>query len=209
MEKVAFIAFGFAIAATGSGCVGDTAAQGQLDGPCFADNTCNSDLTCTTGKCVAPDSDASADDGSTADAADSGPRVCTFQQTFFPCGGQNPAFACYGAGQSCTATGCGADVQWQCFSPNQCASPCCVSSNDATLNAGASCTQGTLVMTPVAEGGIGNGSVCSAGAQCPTGDTQLCQANSQCPTGQICSPIAISGGGLSMKGVVIGACVPQ
>jgi len=216
MKNLGVVLVGVTIVATVMACVGDStpSTQGQLNGPCFADNACNTGLTCNlvngAGQCVASGSDASTNDGSTADAADSGPRVCTFQPTFFPCGGQNPPFACYGAAQSCTATGCSGqtDVQWQCFSPNQCNSPCCVSASDATLAGGANCTQGTLVLTAPDAGG-GNGSVCSAGAACPSGHKQLCKANSQCPTGQVCNPVKITGGGLAMNGVVVGACVPE
>lgn len=219
MRKVGIVVFGVTVAGLVvlSACVGDTppaAVQGQLDAPCFIDGTCNPGLKCSTingsSRCVI--ADAAVDDGSTTDAAvDAGPRVCKWTPTPFPCGGQEPPFACFGPTQSCSLTGCSGltDIQWQCFSPNQCSSPCCVAAKDAELTATKDCSQGTLRMLAVDGGGGVNGAVCNQGAQCPAGDTQLCQSNSQCPKGQICSPVKVTSGGLSSNGLTFGACVPE
>jgi hypothetical protein len=195
-------------------CVGDTTTtQGALNGPCFADNTCTAGLTCSlvggAGKCVAA-GDASASDGSVADASDSGTAACAFQTTTFPCGGQNPPTACYGATQTCTLTGCSGstDLMWECFSPNQCSSlPCCVPAGAGNLVPGANCSQGALAMSSP-DAGNGTGSTCATTGTCSQGDTQLCQSNSQCPKGKICSPVSVVGIP-SAANVIIGACVPQ
>jgi hypothetical protein len=181
---------------------------GALGGPCNSNGTCNTGLTCGvvggTAQCVVVDA-------STDAAVDAGPRICPLKPTVYPCGGQDPPFACYGPTQSCSLTGCSGatDIQWQCFSPNQCNSPCCVAASNAVLTGTADCSQGTLQMQAVDGGGGVSGAVCSQGAQCPSGATQLCQANSQCPTGQVCSPVQIKNGGISMNGAVVGACVPE
>lgn len=216
----------FAVAA----CVGDepssarsgTVAQGVLGGPCFANGTCNPGLSCNlvegTAECTAssgaPSDDASSvdpptdgDSGNpgTSDAASSGPLVCKFQTTAFPCGGQQPPTACYGATQSCTLTGCGpGDIAWACNSANQCGTACCVPTDAATLNAGAGCSEGTLLIAP----GAASGAICSSGTACPAGATQLCQANSNCPPGQRCAPVKIIGAGAAFNGTIVAACVP-
>jgi hypothetical protein len=202
-----------------SACVSDTPpTQGELNGPCFSDNTCKTGLTCSlvngAGTCVMPgDASSPVDGGSGMDTStpvDSGPPVCTLGSTTFPCGGQNPPFACYGAAQSCTATGCSGqtDLQWQCFSPNQCNNACCVASASGTLTPGAMCAQGTLEMV-APDAGNSIGATCAAATTCAPGQTQLCQGNTQCSTGHICAPVAVKGGGLSLNGVVVGACVPE
>jgi hypothetical protein len=199
----------------------DSTPTGILGGPCKTGGTCNAGLVCEvrSGSAICVDPDASTDDASVDAGADveAGPRTCTFKPTVYPCGGQNPPFACYGPTQSCSLTGCSGltDIQWQCFSPNQCNSPCCLGGAsdsgpiDAVLTGTPDCSQGTIQMLAVDGGGGVNGAICSQGAQCPADAIQLCQANSQCPTGKVCSPVKVTNGGLSMNGAIIGACVPE
>jgi hypothetical protein len=209
---MAVVRVSFACLAAGLFACVDTTPTGILGGQCKPDGTCNVGLACEvvegSPKCVDPDAAPPSDGGADAPA---GPRTCPLKPTVYPCGGQNPPFACYGATQSCSLTGCSGqtDIQWQCFSPNQCSSPCCVTAADAVLSGTSDCSQGTLLMQAVDGGGGVSGATCSQGAQCPSGATQLCQANSQCPTGQICSPVQVKNGGLSMNGAVVGACVPE
>lgn len=211
----------FAVAA----CVGDdppagtsaTIAQGDLDGACFANGTCNAGLSCDVidgkAKCTSssdtPAGDASSDPPTSGnkDASTSGPTVCQFQTTTFPCGGQQPPNACYGATQSCTLTGCNADdLMWQCNSARQCGTACCVPKDVATLAAGTNCTEGTLVIAA----GTASGAACSSAPACEADQTQLCQANSDCPTGQRCTPVKIvgPGAGAALNGTIVAACVP-
>jgi hypothetical protein len=191
-----------------------TQTQGGLDGPCFANGTCNEGLSCGvvkgTATCV-PSGDASTvdassiDDANAPDAADSGRPACKFQTTSFPCGDPMPPIACFGATQSCTLTGCGGtDLAWQCFSPRQCSARCCVPTANATLIAGADCAVGSLEVSPTATAGAS----CSSTAACAVGDTQLCQANSDCLAGQRCTPVKIVGGGAAINGNVVAVCVP-
>jgi hypothetical protein len=195
-------------------CVGDaptSGGQGQLGGPCYPGDTCNAGLRCTSldgiKSCELPPGD----DASTTDAgstSDSGPPVCMFAPTPYPCGGQEPPYACYGQARSCTATGCN-DLIWNCNSPNQCSgTPCCVPP-DALLVPGASCGLGTLQLGAAGDAGLTSGSACGAGTTCKAGETQLCQANAQCPAGKICSPVKITGGPASLNGTILGACVPE
>lgn len=203
-------------------CVGDdpavtssgAAAQGSLDNACFANGTCSDGLTCSvvqgTSKCVPPgDAAAAADASSSVDAstgADSGPTGCLFTPTSFGCTKQQP-FSCFGATQGCTATGCGGDLAWTCFSRRQCndIAPCCLSNANAALTAGAGCAQGTLQMSATATAGAS----CSTSLACGPGDTRLCQADSHCLEGQRCVPVKVTGGGLALDGkVFIGACAP-
>lgn len=208
-------------------CVGDdptvtspaTGTQGGLNSPCFANGTCSDGLSCTvvqgTAKCVPPgDAAAAADassieDAGTTDAADARPSACVFTPTTFPCGvlQGEPPFTCYGAASSCTGTLCGADLAWGCFSRRQCSdvNPCCLSTANAILDAGASCALGTLAMTADAT----TGANCSTSLSCGPGDTRLCQADSHCPPGERCTPIKVVGGPVALDGkVFIGACVP-
>ena len=209
-------------------CVGDpsptaTAVQGDLNGPCFVNGTCNAGLTCGVVKgaatCV-PAADASpADaspgvDGATTD--DSGLPACGSAHTSFPCKDIGSTTTCYGATQSCTGSLCsGPDVSsWFCFSPNQCTGlPCCLSAKSATLHQGTGCTQRTLEMLP----GAAMGANCGSGNACGTGDggppdTQLCQSNAQCPPGQFCSVVKVAsvgdGGSAALNGTILGACAP-
>ena len=207
-----------------AGCVGDepssatagTLAQGVLGGPCFANGTCNEGLSCELvegeAKCTtssgAPAGDASSVDppsNGNTDAGRSGPPVCKFQTTPFPCGNEKPPTACYGGTQSCTLTGCNVgDIAWACNSARQCGTACCVSADVATLAAGAACAEGTLLISA----GASSGATCSSGTACAAGDTQLCQANSDCPQGQRCTPIKIIGAGAALNGTIVAACVP-
>jgi hypothetical protein len=216
MRKLgAFVVGGILVGA----CVSNTPpATGALDGPCFSDNTCDPGLVCNlvmaVGTCLAGDAgaDASAADTGVTDVADSGPPVCSFTPTTYPCGGQMPPWACFGSTQTCTATGCSDfnDLEWQCFSPNQCSgTACCLTAANGTLSGAASCTQGTLLVTAEDAGGSGSGTQCSAGLACAAGDTQLCQGNAQCPTGEICNPVKVAGGAASLYGATLGACAPQ
>ena len=195
------------------GCVDNSApAQGALGGACNQNGTCDQGLACTVVGSNAQCEPIEAGPDAPADApSEAGPRTCPLTPTVYPCGGQNPPFACYGPTQSCSLTGCSGltDIQWQCFSPNQCNSPCCVASTNAVLTPTSDCSQGKLQMSAVDGGGGVSGAVCSQGAQCPAGSTQLCQSNSECPTGKICSPVQVLNGGISMNGAVVGACVPQ
>jgi hypothetical protein len=223
MGRLFLFSLGSAIVSTlaVAACVGDspglatpTPVEGELDSPCFANGTCNEGLSCSlvkgTAKCVPAGSTPPVDastlvDGAVPDAPGSVPTVCKFQTTSFPCGDQMPPTACYGATQSCTLTGCNVgDLAWQCFSPRQCSTPCCLSAANATLNAGASCAEGTLQMS----GASVAGAACSPTAACPAGDTRLCQANSDCPAGQKCSPVKIGGAGAAINGTIVAACVP-
>ncbi|AKV02568.1 hypothetical protein AKJ09_09231 [Labilithrix luteola] len=193
-----------------------TIAQGELDGACFANGTCNTGLSCNViegkPKCTSssdtPSGDASSGDppsGGNTDA--SGPIVCKFQTTTFPCGGQQSANVCYGKTQSCTLTGCNADeLLWACNSARQCGTACCVAPEVATLAAGINCTEGTLVIAA----GAASGATCSSGTACGAGQTQLCQANADCPTGQRCTPVKIvgPGAGAALNGTIVAACVP-
>ena len=200
-------------------CVGEatppaSAAQGDLNGVCFANGTCNTGLTCGVvsgaARCV-PTGDASPGDASPGNDAttDSGLPVCSFKPTTFPCPGGPLSGACYGATQTCATTGCSGstDRRWACFSNNQCSTlACCLSATDATLTAGKSCAQGALAVSPSATSGAN----CASGATCATGETQLCQFNFQCPEGQICGAVQLvslgDGGAVSLNGVIIGAC---
>lgn len=199
-------------------CVGDaspSSSNGALDGPCYANGSCNPGLACTptTGgsKCLVVTPDASADDGGTDAAVDAGPRVCPTTPTPFPCSGPPQGFACYGQAQDCSPTGCNTDVAWQCFSPNQCSkTPCCIASSIAALTPTPDCSLGALkILADDAGGAPPIASVCGSGAACPAGDIQLCQYNSQCPKGQVCSPVKVSGSGASANSVVISACMPE
>jgi hypothetical protein len=203
---------------TFAACVGDNngPAQGALDGPCFSNGQCNSGLTCTTvgaaAKCEP--ADGAANDANATDAAgEAGPRQCTFQPTQFPCSG-GPA--CYGATQGCSLTACSggdSDFKWDCFGPNQCGNtPCCIPETTATLTPTTDCSQGGLKLTAVDAGGGGLGmpaSSCGSGLACVSGDITLCQFNSQCPKGTVCSPVKVSGSGVSASNVIVGACVPE
>lgn len=224
MVKLPLSSIGIALigALAVAACVGDdpsgstpgTGAQGALGGPCFPNGTCSVGLSCNlvegTSKC-APSSDASSGDASVdapgtdsaTDSAPSGPLVCRFQTTPFPCGGQQAPVACYGATQSCTVTGCGG-LSWACNSANQCGTACCVPTTAATLNTGTTCTEGTLLITA----GATSGAVCAPGIACTGGDIQLCQANANCPPGQRCTPVKIIGAGAALNGTIVAACVP-
>lgn len=199
-------------------CVGDaatppaTGSRGELNGPCFANGTCNTGLACNVvdgaAKCVAADGGAPADAG--VDASDAGLPVCSLGTTQFPCTGQMMGAGCYGATQTCAITGCNdpTNQRWECFSPNQCSTlPCCVPADSATLHTGKNCTQGALEMMPA----ITTGSSCGTGLACKINETQLCQFNAQCPPGQICSAVKVvslgDGGAASINGAVLGACM--
>lgn len=224
MRKPFFLSVGVAV--LGSlvvvACVGEStappaAAQGNLDGPCFANGTCNTGLRCDViqgaAKC-APVGDASPGDASPdgdGAATDSGLPECSFKPTSYPCSGGATTSACYGATQTCTITGCSGidDLAWSCFSPNQCSTlACCLPASNASLTSGKNCAQGALAMTP----GATSGASCGVGATCSPGDTQLCQFNAQCPAGKVCSAVRLvslgDGGIASLNGVVIGACGP-
>lgn len=230
MRKLLFVV-SVATAVIGSfatvACVGDspavtsgTVAQGALGGACFANGTCSTGLSCTvvegSAKCAvasgATSSGGPADDASTVDptpttpdAGASGEAGCKFQTTSFPCGDPMPPNACYGATQGCTLTGCNPDeIAWQCNSPRQCGTACCVATEAATLSAGAGCTQGTLLVTE----GAAMGATCSSTTTCPAGATQLCQANSDCPKGLRCVPVKIIGPIASLAGTIVAACAP-
>jgi hypothetical protein len=197
-----------------------TVTQGELNGPCFANGTCNSGLSCDTvdgaATCTAssdkPPGDTTTGDASSTDPpigdpdASSPPTSCSFQTTTYPCDDPMPPTACYGATQSCTLTGCGgSDIRWECNSARQCdETACCISAAVATLAAGASCAQGTLLMTA----GASTGTVCESALACAAGETQLCQANSDCPKGQRCTPVKIAGAGASLNGTIVAVCVP-
>lgn len=205
-------------------CVGDapspsaTAAQGVLNGPCFANGTCNGELACTvvdgTAKCTPatlppPVGDASSptDAAPTVppDGAPTQPVACKFQTTPFPCGAPMPPTVCYGATQSCTLTGCNpTDIAWACNSARQCGTACCVAPTDGTLAVGANCTEGTLLM----KAGTSTGSTCSTATACQPGEAQLCQANSDCPKGQRCTPVKVIGANASLNGTIVAACAP-
>lgn len=223
--RLAFWSLGAAVVGTFAvaACVGDdppagtstTIAQGDLDGACFGNGTCNTGLSCNvvdgTAKCTSGTSgDAASTDpptSGTKDASPSGPASCQFQTTTFPCGDQQPPTACYGATQSCTLTSCNAgELSWECNSARQCGTPCCVSQDVATLAAGINCTEGTLVIAA----GAALGATCSSDTVCAAGQTQLCQANSDCPTGQRCTPVKIvgPGAGAALDGTIVAACVP-
>lgn len=202
-------------------CVGEStappaAAQGDLNGPCFVNGTCNAGLSCGVVKgaatCV-PAGDASpgdsSDDGSATDAAEAGLPVCSLTPTPFPCTGSGSGTACYGTTQTCSLTGCSGadDLMWSCFSPNQCSTlACCLSANSAVLNPNKDCSQGALAMLP----GATTGTTCATGKKCADGETQLCQFNSQCPAGQFCSVIKVvskgDAGSPSLNGAVLGVC---
>lgn len=210
--RVSFVGVTLA-AAVFLACVGDaptTGGQGQLGGPCYPGDTCNAGLICTSIDGIKacdppPAEDASTDAGSTAD---SGPTVCMFAPTPYPCGGQEPPYACYGQARSCTATGCN-DLIWDCNSPNQCnGTPCCVPP-DALLVPGANCGLGTLQLEAAGDASVPLGAACGKGTTCLGNETQLCQANAQCPPGEICSPVKVTGGPPSLNGTILGACVPQ
>ncbi len=215
------LAFSVGAAVLGSlvvaACVGDasappTNAQGTLNGPCFANDTCNDGLFCDvvhgSAKCV-PFGDASPNDSSpTTDAADAGLPKCNVSPTAWPmqCPGGAIGASCFGQTQTCTATGCSnqGDMRWECFSPNQCSNaPCCLSPTDGTLTPQKNCTQGTLTLA-----GTPNGAICGSGSACKTGDTQLCQFNSQCPEGQICSAVrVVASTSPAIHMDVLGACM--
>ena len=228
MGKLFFSTLGAVLAGASllAACVGEDAPglgasagrrQGELDSPCFANGTCNPGLSCSvikgTAQCAAPAAvDAAvvglpSEDASAPDAPRSGPPICMFQTTKFPCGGMMPPLACFGTIQGCTLTGCGgADQTWECFSPRQCSNkPCCVSTVNERLTAAASCGVGKLQVTSAI---ATNGSGCTSTTACPTGDAQLCQANSDCPAGQHCTPVKVTGGGVAIEGTVVAACVP-
>ncbi len=212
-------------------CVSDAVAptpgaQGELDGPCFANGTCQPGLSCGVVKgnaqCVSAGSDAGAGDssvmsddgGTTADAvADSGPPVCTFNTTIYPCKppAQNGNIACYGdPAVQCTASGCGAtDVRWECFSPRQCSTliPCCLPLASAALSVGATCAEGSLQFV---DGGTTGGACAATSAPCGVTEMQLCQGRPDCPSGQRCNQVKVHGGGPALdKQVDIGVCVPE
>ena len=228
MGKLFFVSVGVVILGSFvvAACVGDSptadpgaATQGAVDGPCFANGTCNAGLGCSvvmgTARCVTPgntspadassgDDSSAAGDASPSDAS-TGPQICKFQTTTFPCGGQMPPTVCFGATQSCTLTGCGVgDLAWQCFSPRQCSAACCLTAANATVNAGANCAAGSLQVS----GGATEGATCALATTCAAGDAQLCQANSDCPSAQKCSPVKIVGGGAAINGSVVAVCVP-
>ena len=228
MRKL-LVSLSFGAALVGSvamaACVGEepsttSATQGALNGPCFANGTCNAGLSCAvvdgTTKCTTPGTTTPpppSGDASTVDAApvvvpDGAPvepAACKFQTTPFPCGNPMPPKVCYGATQSCTLTGCNpSDIAWECNSARQCGTPCCVPPTSATLTAGANCTEGTLLMTV----GATSGAACSNATACKAGETQLCQANSDCPKGQRCTPVKIVGAGAALNGTIVAACAP-
>jgi hypothetical protein len=235
MRKLVFLSIGAVM--VGSlmvvACVADeaaapqTGAQGELDGPCFANGTCQPGLSCGVVKgaaqCVSA-SDASAGDsssggdsstgdaGSTMDASsDSGTAACSFTTTVFPCKEPaKPPVACYDSLVGCTASGClSTEVEWDCFSPRQCATliNCCLPLANAALHTGTTCAEGTLQMT-LDGGGLG-GTCLTTGGACATSDIQLCQANSDCPSNLRCVPVEVVGGGSALSSLVhIGACVP-
>lgn len=203
-------------------CVGDasptaTTAQGDLNGPCFVNGTCNAGLICGVVKgaaaCVPAADAAPADASPGTDGAatdDSGLPACSSQHTSFPCKDVGQTTACYGATQACTGSLCsGAEISWFCFSPNQCTGlPCCLSPNSATLHQGSGCTERTLEMLP----GASMAANCGSGNACGAGATQLCQTNAQCPAGQFCSVVKVAsvgdGGSAALNGVILGACAP-
>jgi hypothetical protein len=204
---------------TFSACVGDTSIPaGSLDGPCLSNGQCNAGLSCATvggsSKCVLAEggvNDANVTDATDA-SAEAGPRQCTFQPTTFPC---QQGSACYGSTQSCSLTGCPGgptDYAWACFGPNQCGNtPCCIPETTATLTPTPDCSQGGLKLAFV-DGGVGGGipaSTCATGLACPGANIQLCQFNTQCPKGTVCSPVKVSGSGVSANNVIVGACVPE
>ena len=194
--------------------------QGELDGPCFANSTCNAGLVCQlvsgTATCLNPDgattNDASTatDSASASDGGDGGLPVCKFSPTVWPsqCPGGPTGAACFGAAQDCSLTSC-AGERWECFSPNQCSqAPCCISASAGVLTPQHDCSQGAITMVKSTP----SGSVCGSGSACGSDDAgpqiQLCQFNYQCPTGQICSAVkVVSSDAASINGSLIGACM--
>lgn len=205
------------VAATGTG------AQGELDGPCLPNGMCSAGLSCGVVKGVAqcvPADDASAGDastmgmmdaGSTTDAeTDSGPSVCSFTTTVYPC--KSPTRpTCYSSVVDCTASLCDVStvVEFDCFSPRQCSTliNCCLPLANAALTTGSTCAEGTLQMK--LDGGGFGGTCLNAGGACPASAMQLCQVNSDCPSNLRCVPVKVIGGPPSLDTLVhIGACVP-
>lgn len=210
----------------------NTTGQGQEGGPCFANNTCNPGLECAvisgSAKCRKTDggssgtttsssgstSGSTSSSGSLIDAdaptdsgTDSGPTACSFTATKFPCGGDNPPTACYGATQSCTITGCGGvdDIRWTCNSPKECGGiACCLAKTAGTAKPDTKCANGSLQMTA----GTTTGSVCGVEAKCGETELQLCATSADCPSPEQCKPVIVTGAGASFNGQTLGVCTP-
>ena len=200
--------------------------QGQLGGACFPNGKCNAGLECGlvdggVAECV-PEGNATttassgsvSSSGAVADGAapadggrEASPDECTVTPAAFPCGGDNPPTACYGAAQSCTLTGCNVgDLMWSCNVPQTCGKgiACCVPAATATAKPGASCAMGILELAA----DQAQGAICGAGPACAGGATQLCATTADCPAAQRCTPVKITGGGAAINGNTVGVCAP-
>ncbi len=81
-----------ALACVGEAAVPTPAAVGDLNGPCFANGTCNAPLSCGVVKGVArcvPVDDAAAPVDASGDVADASRLVCSISPPSYPCSGSD------------------------------------------------------------------------------------------------------------------------
>ncbi|HSQ62675.1 MAG TPA: hypothetical protein VLM85_05655 [Polyangiaceae bacterium] len=191
-----------------AGCVSDSGQagpkQGDLGGPCFANNTCNTNLACVlvsgAGVCQQPDAtagDAVADQGvadsTTSDASDASASGDADAGT--PCSATPtmacPNLDCLAQTQECCAqsgacvvnsTGCNSQPTWTCTAKSQCPNAfCCI--------AGSVAQQNTCPPTWMTNGGAS----CSANV-CTSSFYEVCTTNSECPSSRpTCTTVQLQG----------------
>jgi hypothetical protein len=197
---------GIALVAALVGCVNgedpsDAATQGSLGGPCFANNTCNSNLVCVlvNGKGVCQEGDASvqdvANDTTTSEGGSDATQDVAADVDAGCDAGVTPSAVCAGScglccpinGQ-CITSGCGQSCNntpcWSCSKRLDCGGGqyyCCAS--NSTL-------QPTCPPTASVDG---NTSVYCSTAPCTNGFF-LCVTSADCPTtAPTCVPAKASG----------------
>jgi hypothetical protein len=202
------------VACVDGGDSGDAATQGSLGGPCFANNTCNANLTCVlvNGKGICEQGDATTDQTTT----DAGSDVVTQDQTTqdvtgdvapvdagceatvlaqpacFGCAGQN----CCPTSAQCYQSGCGVNCNfpcWSCTRGSECGGGglfCC----DPNATVQPTCPPtATIDLNPT----TGCSSTCTNGLF-------LCQTNGDCPqTAPTCVGANVSG----LAHTSIGVCM--
>jgi hypothetical protein len=207
-------------------------AEGAEGGPCYANNTCNAELVCASGRCVRIDQagdagtggedasspDVAADTGGNADAgadaADDGATPCTPPSTTPPITCENPSAMPTSCGsgahccvddRQCQSTNCGTPRVIECMSQNDC--------NGGTIGnsccalavkgpTGETCQVVTTFQKAFCRGGGCTGSEVEL---CTTGGVNPCEAPRTCKG--ILLEVDFGGDGLNIQRIPAGACL--
>ncbi len=172
--------------------------QGELGGPCFANNTCKDNLVCTLANgsavCQQPDgssSDAVADqggDGATP-CTEQGSRACTGVQ----CAGTSTPECCAQSTQ-CVASSadCNSMPTWTCTAKSDCSGGafCCIA---GAVSQASACPQEWMV---------NGGASCSVN-ECSNSFYEVCSTSSECPPSHpTCTAVHMQG-----IGQILGLCL--